>query len=70
MSEKWHVVKVSEENREKYFVPDNYVLFPCNDTYNQIIKNLGDKIVLTIPSKEIAENTKKVLNEQLQEQCD
>ena len=67
MIEKWHVVKVSEENREKYFVPDNYVVFPCNDDYNQVIKNVGDTIILTTPSKEIAGNTKKALNEQLQE---
>ena len=65
MIEKWHVVKVSEENREKYFVPDNYVVFPCNDTYNKIIKNLGDTIVLTTPSKDLAESIKKALDEQL-----
>ena len=65
MSDKWHVVKVLEENREKYFVPDKYVIFPCNDESNQVIKNLGDTIVLTTPSREIAESTKKALNEQL-----
>jgi hypothetical protein len=65
MSEKWHVVKVLEENREKYFVPDNYVVFSCNDVSNQVIKDLGDTIVLTTPSKEIAESTKKALNERL-----
>lgn len=65
MSEKWHVVKVLEENRKKYFVPDNYVVFSCNDVSNQVIKDLGDTIVLTTPSKEIAESAKKVLNERL-----
>ena len=65
MSDKWHVVKVLEENREKYFVPDSYVVFPCNDESNQVIKNLGDTIVLTTPSREIAESAKKALNEQL-----
>lgn len=70
MIEKWHVVKVLEENREKYFVPDSYVVFSCNDVSNQVIKNLGDTIVLTTPSREIAESTKKALNEQLQEQGD
>ena len=63
MIEKWHVVKVSEENREKYFVPDNYVVFPCNDTSNQVIKNLGDTIVLTTPSRDLAESIKKELDE-------
>ena len=68
MSEKWYVIKVREENMEKYFFPDSYVVFPCNEASDQVIKNLGDTIVLITPSKEIADNTKKALNEQLQEQ--
>lgn len=67
MSDKWYVVKVSEENKKKYHVPNNFVVFPCNDAFNQVIERLGDTIILITPSKEIAENTKRALNEQLRE---
>ncbi|AIX12557.1 hypothetical protein WRP3_054 [Lactococcus phage WRP3] len=68
MIEKWYVVKVSEENKKKYHAPNNFTVFPCNYIFDQAIKRLGDTVVLITPSKDIAERTKKALNEQLREQ--
>lgn len=68
MIEKWYVVKVSEKNNKKYNVQNNFVVFPCTDIFDQVIERLGDTVVLTTPSKEIAESTKRALNERLQEQ--
>ena len=68
MIEKWYVVKVSKENKKKYYAPNDFTVFPCSDISNQVIERLGDTIVLVTPSKDIAESTKKVLNEQLRKQ--
>lgn len=68
MSEKWYVVKVSEENIEKNIPHDSYVITRCYDGLDKEINRFGDTIILTTPSEEIARNVKRALDEQLQEQ--
>ena len=65
MIEKWYVVKVSEKNKKRFHILDSFVVFPCYDSANQVIEHMGDTVVLTTPSKEIAESTKRALNERL-----
>ena len=68
MSDKWYVIKVSEENREKNIPHDSYVVMKYRAGLETTIKAYGDTTVLITPSKEIAERTKRALDEQLQEQ--
>ena len=68
MSEKWYVIKVSEENREKNINHDSYVVMKYRAGLETTITCYGDTTVLITPSKEIAESTKKALDEQLQKQ--
>lgn len=70
MSEKWNVVKVSEKNKKMFHALDSFVVFPCYDTANKVIEHMGDTVVLITPSKEIAESTKRALDEQLRKQGD
>lgn len=68
MSEKWYVIKVSEENREKNIPHDSYVVMKYREGLETTITAYGDTTVLITPSKEIAESAKRALDEQLQEQ--
>ncbi|ADM73600.1 hypothetical protein LaPh949_gp042 [Lactococcus phage 949] len=62
MSDKWYVIKVSEEN--KFNKKRNYIISPYYDNLEKDIKRNKDTIISIIPSKEAAENTKRVLDEQ------
>ena len=64
MINKWYVIKVSEEN--KFNKKRNYIISPYYDNLEKDIKRNKDTIISIIPSKETAENTKRVLDEQLQ----
>lgn len=68
MSEKWYVIKVSEENIEKNIPHDSYVVMKYRAGLETTITYYGDTTVLITPSEEIAESTKRELNERLQEQ--
>lgn len=63
MSEKWYVVKVSEENREKYSIPDDYVAIKYRYGLEETITEYGDTTVLITPSKNVAETIVRELNE-------
>ena len=65
---KWYVIKISEENKKKYGETNNFVICEYYDGLDDFISFYEDTIVLVTTSKEIAENTKKVLDEQLREQ--
>ncbi|QGT53226.1 hypothetical protein HYQ15_gp50 [Lactococcus phage CHPC958] len=65
MSEKWYVVKYSDKTIEDYFLPDSYVVVKYKRGLEKDIIEHGDTVVLITPSKEIAESTKRTLNEQL-----
>ena len=65
MSDKWYVIKVSEENREKNIPNDSYVVMKYRARLETTITCYGDTTILITPSKEIAENTKRALNERL-----
>ncbi|ASZ71885.1 hypothetical protein HYP40_gp44 [Lactococcus phage 96401] len=68
MSEKWYVIKVSEENREKYSIPEDYVAIKYRDGLENTITEYGDTTILITPSKDVAETIVRELNEQLREQ--
>ena len=68
MSEKWYVIKVGEENRKNKPWLGNYLVQVYVDNLEETITYYGDTTVLITQSKEIAESTKRALNEQLQEQ--
>lgn len=68
MSDKWYVIKVGEENKRNKPWLGNYLVQVYVDGLEEIITEYGDTTVLITPSKEIAESTKKALNEQLREQ--
>ena len=63
MSEKWYIVKVSDENREKYSIHDSYVVINSRDGLEETITKYGDTIVLITPSKNVAETVVRKLNE-------
>lgn len=67
---KWCIVKTSEENKIKYEEEENYTIAIYNEKNIKSVNYFNDTIVLITPSKEIAESTKKALDEQLQEQGD
>lgn len=68
MSKKWYIVKVSEENKEKYSITNDYVVLKSRDELQETITEHGDTAVLITPSKNVAETVVRKLNEQLQEQ--
>ena len=68
MSDKWYVIKVGEENRKNKHWLGNYLVQVYVDGLDETISEYGDTTILITPSKEVADNTKKALNEQLQEQ--
>lgn len=68
MSDKWYVIKVSEKNREKNIPNDSYVVMKYRAGLETTITCYGDTTVLITPSKEIAESTKRALDEQLRKQ--
>ena len=68
MIKKWYVIKVGDENKKKNPWLDNYMVQEYVDNLEKAIIDYGDTTVLITPSKEIAESTKKALNEKLREQ--
>ena len=68
MSDKWYVIKVGEEVKKTHFMTDGFVVRKHYDNLDKLIYRSENIIILTTPSKEIAENTKKALNEQLRKQ--
>ena len=68
MIEKWYVIKVGEEVKKTYFMTDSFVVRKHYDNLDKLIYHSEHIIILTTPSKEIAESTKRVLDEQLREQ--
>ncbi|NBK98911.1 MAG: hypothetical protein EOM50_12990 [Erysipelotrichia bacterium] len=68
MSEKWYVIKVSEENKLNFRDTQYYVTSFYYASLEDDIDRYGDTVVLITPSEELAENTKKALNEQIREQ--
>lgn len=68
MSEKWYVIKVSKENREKNIPHDSYVAIKYRDGLEETITDHGDRIVFITQSKNFAETLVRNLNEQLPEQ--
>ena len=68
MSDKWYVIKVGEEVKKTHYLTDSFVVRKHYDYLDKRIYNSENIIILTTPSKEIAENTKRTLDEQLREQ--
>ena len=66
MNEKWYVIKVSEENKLNFGEKDDYLVSINYEALEEDVERYGDTIVLITPSEELAKNTKKALNEQLQ----
>lgn len=67
MSDKWYVIKISEENKLNFGETEDYLVSINYDALEEDVERYGDTIILITPSKEIAETTKRVLNEQLRE---
>ena len=65
---KWYVIKLSEENKKKYNEINNFVICKYYEGLEKRISSYDDTTVLVTTSIEIAENTKKALDEQLREQ--
>lgn len=65
---KWYVIKISEENKKKYGETNNFVICEYYDDLDEFISFYEDTIILITTSKEIAENTKRKLDEQIQKQ--
>lgn len=65
MSEKWYVVKVLDENREKYSIPEDYVAIKYRDGLENTITEYGDTTILITPSKNVAETVVRELNGKL-----
>ncbi|ABB77608.1 hypothetical protein [Lactococcus phage 712] len=68
MSEKWYVIKVGEEVKKTHYLTDNFVVRKHYDYFDKRIADSENIIILTTPSKEIAESTKRALDEQLRKQ--
>ncbi len=68
MSEKWYVIKVGEEVKKTHYLTDSFVVRKHYGNLDKLIYRSENIIILTTPSKEIAESTKRALDEQLQEQ--
>lgn len=68
MSDKWYVIKISEEHREKYSIPNGYVVMKYREGLETIIIKYGDTTVLVTPSEDVAYGTKRALDEQLRKQ--
>lgn len=64
---KYYVIKLREENRERFFISESYITTECYDGLDEIIKGYGDTTILISPSKELAESVKNTLNGELQE---
>lgn len=70
LNDKWYVIKVGKENRKNKPWLGNYLVQVYVDGLEETIAEYGDTIVLITTSKEIAENTKRKLDEQIQKQSD
>ena len=65
MSKKWYIVKVSEENKEKYSITNDYVVLKSRDELEETITEYGDTTVLITPSEIVAETVARELNGKL-----
>ncbi|ASZ71477.1 hypothetical protein 56301_46 [Lactococcus phage 56301] len=67
MSEKWYVIKVGEEVKIDFGGLD-YIIALGYEKIEEDMYRYGHTPILITPSKELAKNTLRALNERLQEQ--
>ena len=63
---KWYVIKISEENKKKYDETNDFVICKYYKGLDERISSYNDTVILITTSIEIAENTKRALDEHLQ----